>query len=366
MKKLYYHPERIKMVNGPCIIDQSKYDAVVYFIQLIEQLAPEVLLDLEQQVYEIYAQAMISFENMPLLTVLESPCEWNVVSKSDKDSFPLYLDLQKAINQWASRYNLLGDFDFYEQLALWSIANFHDDCQEESRLNRKDEIEKFAKERGIPVESCRTAHIYKNSWPYEEKLSLSDNLFFEYEEDDLELSKSIGKKEPITHSFFSRLLPFVFSPDRYSRFTNDSREASDFESIWLHDFTRTRLIEQGKMQEYKEIFTRQWNEGTGWDPREETWSEFESRMDKNFERYKKSYRRRTEQFLQNRGYQIAKEKRNLLHFEWLVRFQVQGWSLRKIADFYSNKSDELVHEDNVFQGIKSTAEHVLINLRSRK
>lgn len=59
------------------------------------------------------------------------------------------------------------------------------------------------------------------------------------------------------------------------------------------------------------------------DPRNETWRDFEEKIDVWFLAYKKMYKQRAEQFLVDKGYVKAKEKRNLEHFEWLVRYQIQ-------------------------------------------
>ncbi|MBP1996921.1 hypothetical protein [Paenibacillus eucommiae] len=107
--------------------------------------------------------------------------------------------------------------------------------------------------------------------------------------------------------------------------------------------------------------------GAGWDPRRETWRDFEEKMDQYYKMYKEAYRARSERFLRERGYVKEKEKRNYEHFKWLVHYQVQGWNLREIADHYNtSKSEVILQEDAIFRGIKSTAELVRLPLRIGK
>lgn len=39
-------------------------------------------------------------------------------------------------------------------------------------------------------------------------------------------------------------------------------------------------------------------------------------------------------------------KRNKEHFEWLVRFQIQGWTIKEIADYYSEE-EKVLGEDTI-------------------
>lgn len=81
-----------------------------------------------------------------------------------------------------------------------------------------------------------------------------------------------------------------------------------------------------------------WIFGNGWDPRDQTWREFEQELDTMYETYKKLYREHAEKFLMAKGYVKGKDKRNLNHFEWLIRYQIQGWTLKEIADHYSTST----------------------------
>lgn len=50
------------------------------------------------------------------------------------------------------------------------------------------------------------------------------------------------------------------------------------------------------------------------------------------------------------------------HFQWLVRYQIQNWSLNDIADFYSTK-DKILSEDTVRKALLNTARIVELEIR---
>jgi hypothetical protein len=58
--------------------------------------------------------------------------------------------------------------------------------------------------------------------------------------------------------------------------------------------------------------------------------------------------------MQNKGYVERKEKRNLEYFQWLVRYQIQGWSAKEISDHYS-KGEKLISEDAVSKALHHAA-----------
>jgi hypothetical protein len=60
------------------------------------------------------------------------------------------------------------------------------------------------------------------------------------------------------------------------------------------------------------------------------------------------------------GFHKTKAKRNRAHFEWLVRYQIQGWSHRKIADAYSDKT---LTEDAIGKAIRKTSKLVGLTVR---
>ncbi|WP_171644243.1 hypothetical protein [Paenibacillus phytorum] len=206
-------------------------------------------------------------------------------------------------------------------------------------------------------------HVFKDK-PYEEVFSLSGSMYFEDDEDSLVLIEDFGQKNHIRRDFFSVNLPFVFAPNDLSLGLGDETRIQHFEEILSNDAFKTNLLKRmitgEKVENYKPL---NWFFGKGWDPRKVPWKEFEEQMDDWFVKYKMMYRDRTENLLEQQGYIKSKEKRNLEHFEWLVRFQVQCWSLKEIADYYSEESNEILSEDTISRGIKSTAELIYLILR---
>lgn len=368
MKGLYYHPKRIKHNGAPILIDSGKHDAITLFVKLIEEMTPQVLEDLKEEVYDAYAAANQWHANQKKLTQSHSPSEWKLVKASNSDHFPAYIYLKEKLIKWSNKYHLNGEDDLYLALGLWSISDYYDDCKECSRKEREEEIKEDARLFGVPVDACRSWPIYKYSWPYEESLSLSECLYFEVELDDIELSKSIGNGKQRHSFFFSRMFPFTFTPDKLIDYEKHENNASAFETLRLYDERKRVFIEETKTSDLSKysVLTRPWEEGIGWDPRKEIWREFEERIDKIYAQYKTFYRERSLRFLEERGYVKDKEKRNLEHFKWLVDYQIKGWSLSQIADHYSALKNEIIKKDTIFHGLKNTANLVLVSLRSSK
>ena len=364
MKGLYYHPERITYGDSGLMLNTDKHSAIVHFLELLEELVPEVINDLDA-VYSIYAEAD-NWYSTHLKGSREWPCEWHIVKQANLERYPGYVQLKDALEAWTDKYNLNGKNDFYQNLALTSLQFYYDDCKESERQKRLKEYNELAQRYNVPLETVRNSKRYSKNWPYEERLVLADNVFFEDEPDDIELSNSIGEGENLNQQFFQKVFPFSFTPDTMHFVGNIQAETYE----WMRTFYELLLQvydkkKEAALQEGK-TFTLMPYSGAAWDPRNETWRGFEDRMDRAYTKYKELYRQRAEDFLLERGYVKGKEKRNLDHFKWLVHYQVEGWTLRKIADYYSNISDEIIYEDTVYRGIKSTAELVLLNLIQKK
>ncbi|MBB6633293.1 hypothetical protein [Cohnella thailandensis] len=364
MKGLYYHPKRVTY-GGSTITDSGTYLAIKYFLELLEETTPEVLDEL-REIYDIYAEADRWFRKHHKGSQLW-PSEWGIVSQASSDNCPNYIPLKEAINAWAHKFNLLGESDFYKSLGLVSLSFFYNDCKESERKKRINEYKELAKRYNVSLEVVRNSQRFRNTWPYEERLVLAENVFHEDEPDNIELSKSIDRGESIHDSFFQTTNPFVFSPDTMLAYTKDKNEYM-YEEIRNHYELMLSIYDRKKEEalQKNEPFTLPSFTGLAWDPRTDTWQEFENRIDQAFAEYKELYRKRAEDFLLSRGYVKEKEKRNLNHFKWLLHYQIQRWSLREIADYYSCSSDEIVQEDTVSHGIKSTANMVLLDLKQRK
>jgi hypothetical protein len=68
-----------------------------------------------------------------------------------------------------------------------------------------------------------------------------------------------------------------------------------------------------------------------WIPHEQTFAEADKQIRAVFEEHHLAYMARIRRLAEQRGLIPTVEKRKLEHFEWLVRFQVQGWTYAKIA-----------------------------------
>ncbi|XOK59225.1 hypothetical protein ACJ7K1_21990 [Paenibacillus elgii] len=361
---LYYHPDRIKDVGSPLLLDKGRHDNVEYFLQLIENIAPEVIKDLESLTGNLDI-ARKWFEEKKL-DFNSSPSEWDLVKKSEQDkSFSGYAPLKDGLLNWAIKYNLEAENDYYIVLALWALDNFYEYIQEEDRKERTKDAIEYAKHFKIPEEIAVDwyfSRIRINSKPYEENLSLSDTLHrYEVELDDSHLEESTGMVTcNLNRRFFGSHFPFVFAPSKLDLMLLGLHTYS-FEEILDYDHRKTFMFRESMDgKDMKSYEPRDWPSGTGWDPRTETWKEFEDNLDKWFATYKKLYRERTEKFMEQHGYVKGKEKRNQEHFKWLVHYQIQGWSLRQIAEHYE---DEELSEDTIFRGVKSASEIVMLNLR---
>ncbi|OKP85953.1 hypothetical protein A3842_07150 [Paenibacillus sp. P3E] len=353
MKGLYYHPDRI-IDSSTMFLDYGRYSAITLFLELIESMAPEVLEDLKD-IYDIYAEAeewFITYHKGSQLW----PSEWGVVKESNENFCFEYTQLKEKITSWVYKFNLVGDSDFYCTLGLCSLSFYYDDCKETERKKRLDEYNEIAKRYNVSLETLRRSGRYNRTWPYEEKLTLVNCIFQDEETDNIELSKSINDDNHL--SFFERTFPVAFTPSNIF-LKND-------EGIYPYETMQTHYELINKIQQFKDDEDLLAYSGMAWDPRLKTWKDFESELDKMFKQYKDLYRERTEKFLIERGYLKEPEKRNLDHFKWLVHYLIQRWTLREIADFYSQNVGEEVHEDTVSHGIKSAARLVLIDLRKRK
>jgi len=314
-------------------------------------MTPEVVDNLRELV-DVYAEADKWFlknnKGGP------DPSEWNNVKNSSEYLNPGYIHLKEAISDWARKFNLLGEVEFYQSHGLTSLYFFYTDCKEEERKTRLQEYMNFADQLNVPLEALRTSKEFRNSWPYEEKLVLADNLFNDDELDNIELSKSYYQSSKHHQSFFNKVFPFAFTP---GGILQNYEGMKDFFELVIRNVHN--LSAENTFMKEPPLYS-----GKAWDPRSETWEEFEMFINSAFKEYKKFYRERSELFLKERGYVKEAGKRNNDHFKWLLHYQVQKWTARKIADYYSH-INETISEDTVYKGLKSAAQLVFIETREK-
>ncbi|MWC31362.1 hypothetical protein [Paenibacillus sp. MMS18-CY102] len=359
MKGNYFHPHRITDGDSSLLMDSNKYAAVVYFLEQIEKLAPEAVSDLVL-LHDTYSEADHWFRNNRIGSQ-EWPSEWSIVSQAETNHYSTYLKLKRSIEVWINKFKLKSKDDFYHKVALTALSFYYDDCKESNRIKRLAEYKVLAKRHKVSLEVLRNSERFSKEWPYNELLSLSRSVFFEDESDDIELNKSIGRTDGYRDNFFEYEYPFIFTPSSFSFLDEEEGSAGTFE--WMSTFYSI-LNKKGNYDSNDKSHLTYF--GTAWDPRKESWENFESKIDVLFKQYKELYRERSEAFLAERGYVKERTKRNLEHFKWLVHYQVQGWSLRKISDHYSEITGEVISEDTIFHGIKKTADLVLLEFIQKR
>lgn len=167
--------------------------------------------------------------------------------------------------------------------------------------------------------------------------------------------------------------------------TKEDSELSDFDLIFPFSFSplpRTVVWEKLKLEgrnlpEYWEMISHAESyEGTkensghiqlAWNPTEETWAEFNAKVDQMISNYKRAYKKRTDEYLKKHHYK-AKIKREELHYKWLVEYHIRGKSCGDISIEYSLKADKRTskigyHESTILKAIKQTASLVGLTLR---
>lgn len=339
MEKLFFHPDRVKMDSIPVFTNYYQYQAITYFLQVAEYLEPQLIKDLEDLIFlyteteKIHEKGKIDRDKF-----IE---DWKTLEQANSDFNPHLLKLREAIINWAKKYHLIDDnmtSKTYLEIATWAIPDKRD--HPKSVEDWKRFHSKLGRE--VPRDFL--------------KWSITDSMYFEDEREDVE--KVQDEKE----IFSGKEFPFLFTPSfqnlrQYKLLEDSVDNASDYENIlFSHELD---LIHSSK-GEHEKVGAFRLCEA--WDPRNDTWVEFEKMLDSAYKKYKELYRSRTEVYMENMGYLKGKEKRNLDHFEWLVRYQFQNWSIKEIADYYS-KEKKVLGEDTIKKAISSTADIVNIHLR---
>lgn len=105
-------------------------------------------------------------------------------------------------------------------------------------------------------------------------------------------------------------------------------------------------------------------------PTLETWAAYEKRARRAFDAVLREYRRSVDAYAKAAGLVASTEKRNrtggdpFKHFDWLVRFQVQRWTHKKIAGHYRTTAGHAYTEKTVASAIRRTAESIGLTRRS--
>lgn len=100
--------------------------------------------------------------------------------------------------------------------------------------------------------------------------------------------------------------------------------------------------------------------GAAWYPHRESWTTFSRWVKERFEAELRAYRDYTDHEMEQEGF-VRNDRKTAppeLHFDWLVHYQVQGWSYQKIATQY-RKSRKAVEG-----AVKDTAQLIGLTLRA--
>lgn len=234
---------------------------------------------------------------------------------------------------WADKYNLNNKI--FLEIALWAIPDKRD------HPKQVEDMKSFAKKMGKQM-----------PWKFPE-WSITDAIYYEYEEEDS--NRKVIDIQP------NKTFPFIFTPGIFNlnrmSISNSNIEARDYEQILVNYHLDVSFALKGEKEKIRGFVF-----GDGWDPRMDTWSEFEENIDALYKKYKELYKARTESYMEEQGYIEGKQKRNKNHFEWLVRYQIQEWSIKEIADHYS-KENTILAEDTIKKALISTAKLLDLEIR---
>jgi hypothetical protein len=339
MEKVFFHPERVKIDSIPVFTNYYQYQSINYFLRVAEYLEPQLIKDLEDLI-PLYTETEKT-HNKGEIDRYGFIDDWKILEQANAKVNQHLLNLREAIINWAKKYHLIDDGMLnktYLEIATWAIPDKRD------HPNTVEEWKEFCNEIGSEV-----PRDFLN-W------SITNAMYFEDEREDVEKVKN---KDDI---FSEDRFPFLFTPNFDNLHGNKGfiervDEASDYENIRLSnelDIYHTLKGEEEKIGKFLRC--------EAWDPRNDTWTEFEKMLDAAYKKYKELYRSRTEAYMERLGYIEGKEKRNLEHFEWLVRYQIQEWEIRNIADHYSKKN-KVIGEDTIQKALKNTAVSVGLKLR---
>lgn len=324
------------MENMPVYTNNYQYQAITYFLRVAEVLEPQLTKDIDE-IIPIYTKA--ERLNEKLRNTKHSFIDtWDMLEKVKTQENSYLRPLKEALINWARKYNLVDDSlenKTYLEIGLWAIPSKRD------HPKGVQEWVQFFKKLGREMPECLL------HW------SIAESVYTEDEED-------VAKNRNDNQIFTGKEYPFVFTPGYQANKNNLMSvpvSAYNFETIYTnYEYDVFNALE-GKKENIKG-FTL----GYAWDPRNESWREFEQKLDAAYKQYKDLYKVRTESLMKKLGYIEGKEKRNKEHFEWLVRFQLQGRSIKDIADEYS-KEEKTLSEDTIKKALAGTADIVGLKLR---
>jgi hypothetical protein len=305
MKNYFINPNK-KPAGNKLITNEAEFDKQEYFLNEIEEVAPQVCEQLNDLVpfYNNATDIAIKRNKEGIDTDIKWPQEWQNLQDAKIEEFKILTNL---LYQWATNNYLIGD-KIPERFMIVALSAIDEYCY---RIKDK-EYHELLGEKGDP------------------KISLVSGLehLINDEPDDFQ--------EEQENFPFNRIFPFVFSPT-IEEWIYGERHFNDEnfgEHILRHDKIKTELLKipQEESERYA-FYTENWGDGAGWDPRATSWKEFEEKINLLFENYKTRYKQRTEKFLiDNYGFSQSTIKKRQDHFKWLVLSQLEGMTARQIIE----------------------------------
>lgn len=265
-----------------------------------------------------------------------------------------------AYDETITAWTILSEQNDHEVISLFREAAMNWGCKYHL-------VDKDAKNTYFLEIAILWIHMYVQD---PKDLPLTEAVYFDAEVSSKELKKMhLHDSLPdgnYYNDFFNEEFPFVFGPPSVPQyyfpvqFSGDSRDLK-------RDMNGNVL--PAPIEEF-EGFYRGYNDITdfdkfhsyspairAWNPDKESWSEFEKEIQRRLKLYLKAYKERTEHFLKTSGYQDMARKTDLKHFEWFVRYQVQGWKYEQIRKHYYTS------RENVVQRISEMADLIGLPLR---
>jgi hypothetical protein len=129
MKSHFYHPDRVKEKGSPVIINSAFFEVMIFFLDLVEKLVPEIITELE----DFTKDYRVKESQHLVLKFDQIPKQWSDLIENNTQSSQYVVE---NILKWAEKYSL--ENTFFKELALWSVAYYYDDIDD---LNRKKRIE---------------------------------------------------------------------------------------------------------------------------------------------------------------------------------------------------------------------------------
>ena len=260
MKNLYFHSERQKINHIPVFTDSYYHESITYFLRVAETLDPQLISDLDN-IIPIYTKAEKAHEEKQKEnSSTDFIDDWNIIEQANDRHNPHLVELRSSIIEWGKKYNLVDDLKdnkTFLEIALWAIPDKRDYGQEIKDMKR------FIKSIGKPVPK------HFSEW------SIINPIYFE---DESETDRNI--KDP------DKIFPFVFSPDNLdihqTNIFGTEMMAKDYENVLINYDMDVHFALKGKKDKVKGYIL-----GGGWDPRLETWKDFEEMLDTAYKKYKK-------------------------------------------------------------------------------